>query len=294
MSGQRSHTLVMLHLAVLLAGWTGVFGRLISLDGLPLVWYRVMVSVPCMVAVLAVSGRLKKVPVSQLWPILGCGVLLAIHWTSFYESIKSSNVSVGVACIATSCFFTTLFNPIFGARKFSVKEVLLSFIAIAGILLIFSIDIRYRTGILWGLFSAAVYSLFAIFNIRTGKLTGQDSATMLMWELAGSLIILSVCVPLLSLLRQTSIPTPQGMDIWWLIILGSVLTIIPFLFQIIALRRLSAFTVNVTYNLEPVYSIIFAAVLFDEAREVGWSFWLGMALVIFSVIAVARSGRYSS
>lgn len=289
MPTKRTHTLLMLHLAVLLAGWTGVFGRLISLDGLPLVWYRVMVSTPCMVLVLIVSRNFHKVPFRQLRAVLICGILLAIHWTSFYESIKASNVSVGVACISTTGFFTSIFDPIIGGKKFKFKKLLLSFISIAGILLIFSLDIRYRTGILWGLLSAAVYSVFAIGNVHSGERAYLDSANMLMWELVSCLIFLSICVPAMAWVKHTAIPVPQGMDYLWLLILGSILTVIPFLLQIITLRRLSAFTVNITYNLESVYAIIFAAILFGELREVNWSFWLGIGLITFSVIAVSRN-----
>ncbi len=278
-------TLVLLHTAVFLAGWTGIFGRLISLGGLPLVWYRMMVSVPVLALVLALMGRLHRVSARAFAHIAGCGGLLALHWVAFYASIQASNVSIGVACIATSCFFTALLDPLLNRKALSWTEVFLSFIAIAGVLLIFSLDIRYRFGIALGLLSAALYSLFSLLHIRVARHTGEDSATMLLYELTGGVILLSLLVPFLPKADRI----PQAQDMLWLVLLGSVFTILPFLFQLHALRKLSAFTVNLAYNLEPVYSIAFAAVIFGELQELNFSFWLGIALIITSVLL--QTGR---
>ena len=128
---QNTKTLILLHTAVFLAGWTGIFGRLISLGGLPLVWYRIMVSVAVLALVLGLMGRMHVVPWKSLVKIAGCGGILALHWVAFYASIQSSNVSIGVACIATSCFFTTLLDPLLNRKRVSWIEVLISFIAIS-------------------------------------------------------------------------------------------------------------------------------------------------------------------
>lgn len=288
-----TRTLIILHLAVFLAGWTGVFGRIISLGGLPLVWYRIQVSVVTLAIVLAVLGRLHKVRRPALLRMAGCGILLALHWTCFYLSIQTSNISIGVACIATTCFFTAVFSPLVNRlaassaeqRSGSVDwtEILISFISIAGVLLVFSLDVRYRAGIAWGLLSAAIYSVFALLNVRVANRTGEDTATMLLWELVGGVLFLTLCIPLHTRLLPEASIVPTRSDLISLLLLGSVFTVIPFLFQLQALRKLNAFTVNLTYNLEPVYSIVIAAILFDEHREVGWSFWIGLALIIFSV-----------
>ena len=277
---KETKTLILLHTAVFLAGWTGIFGRLITLGGLPLVWYRMMVSVATLALVLAVAGRLHRLSWKAFVMIAGCGGVLALHWVAFFASIQASNVSIGVACIATSCFFTTLLDPLINRKRISWVEVLISFIAIAGILLIFSLDVRYRLGIALGLLSAALYSLFSLLNINVARVTGEDSATMLLYELIGGVLFLSLLVPFL----PSAGIVPARSDYLWLFLLGSFFTIIPFLFQLIAFRTLSAFTVNLAYNLEPVYSIAFAAILFGELREVGFSFWLGIALIVISVL----------
>ena len=146
MGSKETKTLVLLHTAVFLAGWTGIFGRLISLGGLPLVWYRMMVSVVTLSIILAIAGRLHRLSWKAVAMIAGCGGFLALHWVAFFASIQASNVSIGVACIATSCFFTTLLDPLINRKRVVWAEVIISFIAIAGVLLIFSLDVRYQIG----------------------------------------------------------------------------------------------------------------------------------------------------
>ena len=279
----KSHTLILLHLAVFLAGWTGIFGRLISLSGLPLVWYRMSVSIVTLSAALLLMRRLHLPRGKNLARICACGFVLATHWVAFYASIQASNVSVGVACIATTSFFTALLNVFFNRKEGSWKEFAISFISIVGVLLIFSLDVRYRLGIALGLLCSFAYAVFSMLHIRTAERTGEDSATMLLYELVGGFLFLTVLIPLLIRWLPEGAVVPGGRDILWLLLLGSVFTILPFLLQLHALRRLSAFTVNLAYNLEPVYSIVFAAILFGELREVNWSFWLGIALIITSV-----------
>ena len=284
MSSDSTRPMILLHTAVFLAGWTGLFGRLITLSGLPLVWYRIMVSVVVLIVVLALMKRLHRTGWRAITMIAACGAILAIHWAAFYASIQASNVSIGVACIATSCFFTSVLDPLINRKKLLWAEVLISFIAITGVLLIFSLDVRYRLGIALGLLSAALYSLFSILNINVAKKTGEDSATMLMYELVGGVLFLTLLMPLYKVLVPADSIALNAQDGLWILLLGSIFTVLPFLFQLHALRTLSAFTVNLAYNLEPVYSIAFAALLFGEYREVGFSFWLGIVLIFISVI----------
>ena len=283
MGDSKTRTFILLHTAVFLAGWTGILGRMISLGGLPLVWYRMLVSVPVLAGALALLRRLHGVSWPAFWRMAGCGVVMALHWVAFFASIQASNVSIGVACIATSCFFTSVLDPLMNRRRLSWAEILISFMAIAGVLLVFSLDVRYRLGITLGLLSAALYSLFSILNVQTANRTGEDSATMLLYELVGGALALSMLIPPYLHFYPGANVTLAGHDMLWILLLGSVFTVLPFLFQLHAMRSLSAFTVNLAYNLEPVYSIAFAALIFGEYREVGWSFWLGIGLIALSV-----------
>ena len=281
---KKVHTLLLLHLAVFLAGWTGIFGRLISLSGLPLVWYRMSISIVTLSLALLLMRRLHLPKVRHLARICACGCVLTTHWVAFYASIQASNVSVGVACIATTSFFTALLNVVFNRKESSWKEFVISFISIVGVMLIFSLDVRYRLGIALGLLCSFAYAVFALVHIKTAEKTLEDSATMLLYELIGGFFFLTLCIPLFLKWMPESAILPTRTDIVWLILLGSIFTVLPFLLQLHAFRRVSAFTVNLVYNLEPVYSIAFAAILFGELQELNWSFWLGIVLIVASVV----------
>ena len=149
--------LLKLHLSVLIAGGTGVFGRVITLNEGLLVWYRLLLATLMFYAVLFVLDKLRKVQRRDAVRIAATGVLLALHWLFFYGSIKASNVSIGVVCLSLMSFFTALFDPLINRHRVSASEVLFSLIGVAGIVLIFHFDTRYRVGILMGILSSATH-----------------------------------------------------------------------------------------------------------------------------------------
>lgn len=212
----------------------------------------------------------------------GVGLLLCLHWVFFYASIKASNVSIGVVCFSLVGFFTALFEPIINKHKFSAREFLFSLITILGIYLIFHFDSRYRLGIVLGVISSAVYALFAIFNQRVGK--HYEAQNMLLWEMVGGLIGLTLLLPYYYSLIPVARLYPVGMDYPYLAFMVVVCTIGLCLLQIIVLQKIPAFTVNLTYNLEPVYSILISMLIFQEYKELNFSFLLGIALIMLSVL----------
>lgn len=280
----KDNAFLRLHSAVLLAGATGIFGRMITLAEIPLVWYRMLIAGVVMAAVMLYNHRLHRLPKDHLLKIFGCGILLVIHWVFFYASIKASNVSVGVVCIALDGFSTALLDPIISRRRFSAREILLSLITFAGIMLIFGFDTRYRLGITFGVLTSFFYALFSIYSKRIQHSTGHKSSTMLLYELLCGWLILTFIMPLYAWLCPTAVLVPDTHDFLLLLVFGSVFTIGPFLLQLQALRSISAFTVNLTYNLEPIYSIIFAMIIFDEAKELNQYFWIGLLMIIISVV----------
>lgn len=179
-----AHAYLRLHTGILLAGATGVFGRLISLAELPLVWYRMIIAAGVLAAVLALGGRLHRPTFREAWRIGCCGTLLAIHWVLFYGSIKAANVSVGVVCFALNGFFTALLEPMASGKRFSLRDLLLGLITLGGILLIFGLNMQFRTGIVIGTFSSLFYTLFAIASKRVQSATGVESSAMLLYELS--------------------------------------------------------------------------------------------------------------
>ncbi|MDR0339842.1 MAG: DMT family transporter [Desulfovibrio sp.] len=272
---------VKLHLSILLAGFTGIFGKLIELPEGPLVWYRMLMASALFFVYLAVFGKVPKVSVRQGLRIGGVGVLIALHWIFFYGSIKYANVSIAVVCFAMTGFFTALLEPLFSRRRLSIREVLFSLVTVAGIALIFHFDSRYRAGILLGIVSAAFAALLTITMRRVGK--EHASNTMLLYQMSGGFVFLTLAAPIYLWLFPDIRLTPDFPDLAYLFLLSSLCTIGMFLLQIEALRSISAFTVNLSYNLEPIYSILLAMALFGEASEVNPAFFAGLALICISV-----------
>ena len=274
-----------LHISVMLAGFTGLFGKLITLNEVDIVWYRMLFTS----LILMVFTGLPRVGWKKFLQIAGCGALLGLHWMLFYSSIKASNVSIGVVCFALVGFFTAIFEPIVFHRKVSWAELLLSLITVAGLLCIFSFDARYRYGIAIGVVSSAVCALYAIFNKKVS--VGVRSRTMLMYQMSGGIVGASLIIPLYLMVfpsQQPVVVIPEGSNLWWMLCHALFCTIGMYLLQIQALKQLSAFTVNLTYNLEPCYTILLAFLFFGEARELNLSFYVGISLVILSVLLQPR------
>jgi len=270
-----------LHLGVLLAGFTGLFGRLITLNEVDIVWYRMLFSSICL---LFITG-LPRIGWKIILRICGCGALLGLHWILFYGSIKASNVSIGVVCFSLIGFFTALFEPMILKRRFSWVELGLSFITFAGVICIFSFDVSHRTGIAIGVASSAVYALYAICNKKVS--TGINTWTMMIYQMSGGLVAVSLIAPLYLLVFPSNQPVvvfPDTRNLILMLCHSLIFTIFMCVLQIQALRRLSAFTVNLTYNLEPCYTIILAFIIFGEGKDINFSFYLGISLILLSVL----------
>ena len=286
----------LLHLSVFIAGFTGVLGRLITLDSSILVWWRMAAAAVIMFLYLQITTRrgadachsdafdasLQRYKIRDVLQMGGVGMLLCLHWVFFYASIKASNVSIGVVCFSLVGSFTALFEPIINRHKFSGREFLFSLLTILGIYLIFQFDSRYRLGIVLGVISSALYALFAIANQRVGK--HYEAKNMLLWEMVGGLIGLTCLLPLYNMFIPVGRLYPVGMDYAYLAFMVIICTIGLCLLQIIVLQKIPAFTVNLTYNLEPVYSIILSMFIFKEYKELNYSFCIGIALIIISVV----------
>ena len=270
-----------LHLSVVLAGFTGVFGKLITLNEGLLVWYRLLLTSFILFAFLRLGGRLRKSSLRDVLSAGGAGLLLALHWVCFYGSIKASNVSIGVVCFSTVGFFTALLEPLFYKRRVSIRELAFSLITIAGVGLIFHFDARYRLGIAVGVLGAALAALFTICNKRVSA--GRDTLNTLLYEMLGGAVGISLLLPLYLVLTEHSLVLPPAADMLLLLLLSLFCTVFLYVLQIQVLRSISAFTVNLTYNLEPVYSIIIAMLFLGEAQELNASFYGGLGLIVLSV-----------
>lgn len=277
-----SKTFFKLHLSIIIAGLTGIFGKLISLNEGLLVWYRVLLTSIFFFVFLLISKKSQKITIPNFFRIAKVGGILTLHWLFFYGSIKASNVSIGVVCISAMSFFTAILEPLIFHRKFSLRELIYSIITLLGVTLIFSFDDRYRLGITLGIISAALASLF---TIRTKQISNDFPAkTILLYQMIGGVILLSAILPFYLQLNPVTSIIPSTKDFIWILMFVIVCTIGLQLLQISVLKKISAFTVNLSYNLEPVYSVILAIIIFDESKDLNFSFYIGISLIIGSVL----------
>ena len=270
-----------LHIAVWLAGFTGVLGRLITLNEGLLVWYRLLISSVSMWILFSLTKKLQRISIRDILKLSGIGFLSALHWVCFYGSIKYANVSVALVCFSAVGFFTALFEPFFFKKRVNVIEVLLGLLVIAGIYIIFHFDPKYKTGIILGVICALLLAFVMIF-IRQ-FVQRINSQTLLTYQLSGGLITLSFFMPLYLKEFPTSYLIP-GLNDWiWLLVLAWFCSVLAFQFSVNSLKKLTAFTVNLSFNLEPVYGIILAFIIYHENKELGWSFFTGLSLIVLAL-----------
>lgn len=271
---------IQLHIAVFLAGFTGLLGRLITLNEGMIVWYRLLLTAATMWILFGLMKKLQKIAVTDILKITGVGFIAAMHWVTFYGSIKYSNISVALVCFSSIGFFTALFEPLILKKRINVIELLLGLITLFGIYIIFHFDTQYKTGIIIGIISAMLASLFPIYNREFLKRINVE--TMLAWQQTGGFVVLSILLPFYLQRFPTDNFIPSLENFGWLLMLSWLCSVIAFQLSSNALKKLSAFTVNLTYNLEPVYGIILAFIVYEENQFLSKWFFVG-----FGIIAVA-------
>jgi drug/metabolite transporter (DMT)-like permease len=271
-----------LHIAVFLAGFTGVLGRLITLNEAVLVWYRMMIA--CIVLWIALLFQKRKPAASRTLFIQAStvGFLLAMHWVSFYAGIKNSNVSTALVCLSAMGFFTAILEPLMLRRPFDMTEVLLGLLAIAGISIVFHFDPHYKLGIIISLFSAFLASVFPILNRQI--LQKMDAETATRYQLSGGFIFITLLMPVYLHYFPVDRLLPSLSDFAWLLVLGILCTVVAYDLFMKALQKISAFTVNLSYNLEPIYGIGMAFLIYREDKEVSSGFYYGFCLIVAAVV----------
>lgn len=274
--------LIQLHIAVFLAGFTAILGVLIKLNEGLLVWYRLLLSVVALLILQYYTKQLQKLPLKQALKIGSIGIIVAIHWVAFYGSVKYANVSVALVCFSATSFFTALFEPLILQRKINFIELVLGAMAVVGIYIIFDFHPQYKLGIIFGIVSAMGSALFPIFNKTI--LNNYSPQTLTLYELGGGLVALSVLVPIYLLQFPATYYLPTLSDWVWLLVLALLCTVLSFNLQLNALKKLSAFTTNLTYNLEPIYGIILAFIFFKENEILNQSFYVGLVFILGAVI----------
>lgn len=273
---------IQLHVFVFLAGLTAPIGNLIQLNGLYLVFYRMLLTVFALIPIYLIYQRSNEVVFKDKVRLMLIGVLIAIHWVCFYGSIKLANVSVALVCISCVGLFTAIIEPFMFKTKFIWNELLIGLLSLIGILFIFQFDIQFRTGILVGLVSSLFASIFTVLNKRLT--TQYTTQTIQIFEMLGGLGFLTIVLLGIKNYQHSDFILPTQSDWFWLIILSLVCTVLANYLMLSALKKISAFTMNVTLNLEPVYGIIIAIILFQEHKQMGMGFYIGMSLIAISVL----------
>lgn len=277
-----------LHFIVFIWGFTAVLGAIISLDALPLVWFRMLFAV----GFIAIYILYKKIPVKisnkMALQFLLAGLIIALHWFTFFKAIKVSNISVTLACLSTGAFFTSLLEPILYGKKIVWYEVFFGLIVVFGLYIIFNVEGNYLYGILIALTSAFLSALFAVINSRFVK--KHDPTVISFYELSGGVVFFTF----LLLVTQSFSPTFFALslkDLMYLLILSSVCTAYAFIASTAVMKFLSPYTVMLTINLEPIYGIILAVLVFKDKERMSFEFYIGAVIILLTVLlnAVIKS-----
>jgi hypothetical protein len=271
-----------LHAAIFLAGFTGVLGRLITINEGLLVWYRMFFSAVFLLALSFFSKKIKFLPWRQALPLIGIGAIVALHWVFFYGSVKYANVSVSLVCFSTMGFFSAFLDPLISKHKMDLIEILLGIMVMLGVYLIFHFDQAYRWGIIYGIISSILAAVFTIINKK--YVDKHDAQIITFYELGGGWLSLNFVLPFYLQFVDFSSYFPNLSDFLWLLVLSLFCTVLAFNLSIKALKKISPFTVNLSYNLEPVYGILLAFVIYKEHLDLEISFYAGLFIIFLTVV----------
>lgn len=272
---------LLLHFIVFIWGWSPILGRGISAGALQLVWFRIAITIVMMALYLIYIKADLKISLKKLMQLSIVGFIICVHWLCFYGAIKVSNVSVTMAAFSTGTLFTAIMEPLIYKRKFVWYELIIGTIIIGAIGLIFSVEIKYGYGMLLGMLAALTASIFSVFN---GVLIQDEkepitSPVLSFVELTAALIGLSIFLLCNGNFSSTFFSI-SNQDILLLSILAGVCTVYPFIASVNLMKYISPYTINLTVNLEGVYGIILASILFHENKDLSITFYLGFAIIL--------------
>lgn len=289
MTPRNAH--VQIHICVVLWGFTAVFGKLITLPALPLVWWRMILVSIILAMVPRVWRSVRAMPRRLIAAYAGAGVIVSLHWLTFYGSIKLSNASVGATCMALGPVFLAFIEPLIIKRRFDVREVLLGAAMIPGVILVVGgVPAGMRLGIAVGALSAFLVAIFGTWNKLLVDRADPIAVTAI--ELTSGALLLTIVTALMPG-SDTAFIIPGARDAIYLLALAIGCTIIPFTLALVALRQLSAFAAQLAVNLEPVYAIILATVLLGEHHDLNARFYAGVAIILGLVLIYPRLVRRS-
>jgi drug/metabolite transporter (DMT)-like permease len=272
---------LLLHLIVFIWGFTAILGALITLDAIPLVWFRMGLAVLFIVIYFLIKKKSFRVDKKGVLKFLCTGVIIALHWVFFFKAIKVSNVSIALVTMSTGAFFTSLIEPLFFKRRVKSIEIVLGLLVIAGLYVIFNFETQYKLGIIYALISSFLGSLFAVLNGVFVKKYNANSISL--YQLFFGVLFISIY---LFFTNSFSIAFFQlsSSDWFYLLVLSSICTAYAFIVSVKVMKYLSPYTVMLTINLEPVYAIILALFIFGDKEKMNPEFYYGAFIVLFVVL----------
>jgi len=272
----------LLHLSIALASLTAIFGKLIQLNEIILTWYRLFLAAIILFLISFIFKRdIKELDRKNYLKTMLVGFVLGLHWVFFYASIKYSTISIGVVCFCLTGFFTALLSPLLKREKRSWIELVLSTLTLVGISLIFSFDTQYRLGIGLGVVSSILVALFTIWNEQLAKTF--DALVLTKVQMVGGTLGLGLVLPVFLYFNPVEYIIPTFKDFMLLVLLSGFCTVFMYILLSKALKFISAFTVNLNFNLEPLYAIVLAVVFFNEYSALSLSFFAGLLLIVLSL-----------
>ena len=274
---------LLLHFIVLIWGITSILGLLISLPSLELVFYRTLLAAIGVAVLMGIRKESLRVAPMDLLKIVGVGVLISLHWIFFFWSAKVSTASVCLAGMATTSLWTSFLDPLINKKRIKSFEVALGLLVISGLLVIFQFENGYWLGLFMALAAAFLSALFSILN---GRLTFRYSPYQItFYEMAAASLVALLFLPLYSYIDGSAIQWDwKGMDWFWLLILAGICTVYAFSVSVELMKRLPVFSINLTINLEPVYGILLAVLIFGEKEKMTQEFYLGTGIIFVSVL----------
>ena len=271
-----------LHLLVFIGGFTAILGKLISMDALPLVWYRMGIAAVLILIFLKFKKISARFTARTIAGFCLVGFVIAMHWICFFFAIKVSNVSITLAVISSGAFFASFLEPIFFRRRIYWYEVFFGILAVLGLYVIFSIETEYITGILLSLASAFFGGLFSVVNGRFTKM--HNPVAISMYEMLAGFLFITVFLLVTGEFSPTffAVSTPDWV---YLFILASVATAYAFIAAVHLMKWISPYTVMLSYNMEPVYGIVLALIIFKDSEQMSPQFYYGALIILGTVIA---------
>lgn len=272
---------LLLHFIVFIWGFTAILGALISIDAIPLVWYRMSLAVLFLIIYFSIKKKPFTIDNKGIVKLLFTGIIIALHWIFFFKAIKTSNVSVALVTMSTGAFFTSLIEPIFFRRKIKPLEIFLGLIVVAGLYIIFNFETQYQLGIVYALIASFLGALFAVLNGLFIKKYEADAISL--YQLFFGAVFITFYLLFTNSFSESFFTLPSS-DWMYLIILSSVCTAYAFVVSVKIMKYISPYTVMLTINLEPIYAIILALFIFGDKEKMKPEFYIGAFIVLFVVL----------